>query len=297
MRFAYFPGCAARDRCRELDEATREVAKELRIELVGLDGAGCCGAGNLQKADPEGALAANARTLSTAQAKGLDILTVCGACQLYLSEAAQALEDPETRERINRVLGHTGPSSYTGGVQVKHLLQVLLQDVGERKLAAHVRRPLGDVAVGAFYGCRLLRSPGTEAFDTPADPKSIERLVRILGGNPLRYKGRTGCCGFDAPTVSEDLTSRLSAAALTEAKDAGATMLATPCPLCHLVLDAHQKEASKAAGRRIGMPILHLPQLTGLAFGIDPELLGMGRHTVSVAPVIGKLEEQEVVKA
>jgi succinate dehydrogenase / fumarate reductase cytochrome b subunit len=297
MRFAYFPGCAARDRCQELDEATREVAKELRIELVGLNGAGCCGEGNLQKTDPEGALAVNARTLSMAQAKGLDIITVCGACQLYLSEAAQALEDPDTRERINRVLEHTGPSSYTGGVRVKHLLQVLLQDVGERKLAAHVRRPLGDVAVGAFYGCRLLRSPGTKAFDTPADPNSIERLVRILGGTPLRYKGRTGCCGFDAPTVSEDLTSRLSAAALMEAKEAGATMLATPCPLCHLVLDAHQKEASKAAGRRIGMPILHLPQLTGLAFGIDPDRLGVGRHTVSVASVIGKLEEQEVVKA
>jgi len=297
MKFAYFPGCAARDRCQELDEATREVAKELRIELVGLDGAACCGAGNLQKTDPEAALVVNARTLSMAGAKGLDILTVCGACQLYLSEAAQALEDPDTRGRINAGLELQGRSSYRGGVQVKHLLQVLLQDVGERKLVAHVRRPLGDVAVGAFYGCRLLQAPGSEAFDTPADPRSIERLVRILGGDPLRYKGRTGCCGFDAPTVSADLTSRLSAEALTEAKDAGATMLATPCPLCHLVLDAHQKEASKAAGARIGMPILHLSQLAGLAFGIDPDRLGVRRHTVSVAPVIGKLEDGEVVKA
>jgi succinate dehydrogenase / fumarate reductase cytochrome b subunit len=297
MRFAYFPGCAARDRCEELDEATRAVATELRVELVDLDGAGCCGAGNLQKADPEGALVTNARTLSMAQAMGLDILTVCGACQLYLSEAAQALEDSETRERINKVLGRAGPSSYRGGVRVKHLLQVLLQDVGESKLAAHVRRPLGEIAVGAFYGCRLLRAPGAEAFDTPADPKSIERLVRILGGTPLLYEGRTACCGFDAPITSDELTSRLSAAALTEAKDAGATMLATPCPLCHLVLDAHQKAASKAAGRRIGMPILHLSQLTGLAFGINPDRLGVGRHTVSVAPVIGRLEAQEVVKA
>ncbi|HYM40563.1 MAG TPA: CoB--CoM heterodisulfide reductase iron-sulfur subunit B family protein [Thermoplasmata archaeon] len=297
MRFAYFPGCAAQDECEELDESTRAVAKELRIELVDLEGAACCGAGDLQRTEPERALAANAGTLSLAQAKGLDILTVCGACQLYLSEAAQALEDPDTRARINHALGRAGPSAYGGGVRVKHLLQVLLQDVGEKKLAAHVRRPLGDVAVGAFYGCRLLRAPGAEAFDTPADPKSIERLVRILGGNPLPYRGRTACCGFDAPTVSEDLTSRLSGAALAEAKDAGATMLATPCPLCHLVLDAHQKEASKAAGRRIGMPILHLPQLAGLAFGIDPGRLGVGRHTVSVAPVIGMLEAQEVVKA
>lgn len=297
MKFAYFPGCAARDGCPELDQATREVAKELRIELVTLDRASCCGAGDLQAADPERALATNARTLSMAQAAGLDVLTVCGACQLYLSTAAKSLEDPATRERVNRALGDAGPGPYRGGVRVKHLLQVLLQDVGERKLAAHTRRPLGDVGVGAFYGCRMLRSPGAEAFDTPADPKSIERLVRILGGESVAYNGRTACCGFDAPSATPDLISRLSAAALTEAKSAGATTLATPCPLCHQVLDAHQKEASRAAGHTIGMPVLHLSQLVGLAFGIDPDRLGVRHHAVSVRPVIGKIEEAEVVKA
>jgi succinate dehydrogenase / fumarate reductase cytochrome b subunit len=184
-----------------------------------------------------------------------------------------------------------------GGVRVKHLLQVLLREVGEKKLAAHVRRPLGDVAVAAFYGCRILRAPGVEAFDTAADPKSIERLVRILGGNPVLYPGRVACCGFDAPTPSQELTSRLSAAALTQAKAAGATTLATPCPLCHLVLDAHQKEASRAAGQRIGMPVLHLSQLVGLAFGIGAERLGVGQHAVSVVPVLERLERAEVVKA
>ena len=297
MKFAYFPGCTARDRCSELDEATREVAKDLRIGLVDLEGAPCCGAGTLQEADPEGALATNARTLAMAQSRGLDILTVCGACQLYLAQAAKALEDPETRDRVNKVLERTGPGPYRGGVRVQHLLQVLLQDVGERKLTAHVRRPLGEVAVGAFYGCRILRAPGAEAFDTPADPTSMERIVQILGGNPVRYDRRTGCCGFDAPNASEDLTSRLSGAALLQAKGAGAMTLATPCPLCHLVLDAHQREASRAAGARIAMPVLHLSQLVGLAFGIDPDRLGVRRHAVRVAPVIERLEDREVVKA
>ncbi len=297
MRFAYFPGCAAQNDCRELDEATHEVAKDLRIELVDLEGAACCGGGNLQETDPDGALTGNARTLSMAQATGLNILTVCGTCQLYLAEAAHALEEPGTRERVNQRLVRTAAPAYRGGVRVEHLLQVLLQDVGERRLAAHVRRPLGDVAVGAFYGCRILRSPGVDSFDTPEHPSSIERLVRILGGNPVPYRGRTACCGFDAPNSTEELTARFSAAALTDAKDAGATALATPCPLCHLVLDAHQKEASRAAGQRIGIPVLHLSQLVGLAFGIDPERLGIRRNAVSVAPVIEKLEDREIVKA
>lgn len=295
MKYAYFPGCAAQDDCRELDEATRAIAEDLRIELVALDGAACCGAGSLQRTDPDRALAANARTLSMADAKGLDVLTVCGACQLHLSEAALALEDPATRDRINKVLGPS--SGYTGGVRVRHLLQVLLQDIGERKLAAHVVRPLGDVAVGSFYGCRLLRAPGVETFDNPANPESIERLVRILGGHPLTYVGRTACCGFDAPATTRELTVRLSAAALTQAKDAGAALLATPCPLCHRVLDAHQKDAARAAGKRIDLPILHVSQLVGLAFGIDPDRLGVRRHAVRVTPVIERLEEGEVVKA
>ena len=297
MRFAYFPGCVARDRSRELDDSTREVAKDLGIELVEMDGATCCGGEKLQEEDREAALAVNARNLSLAQAKGLDILTVCGTCQWHLSRAAQALEDPGTRERVNAVLEREGRTLYEGGLRVEHLLQVLLQEVGERKLAAHVRRPLGDVAVGAFYGCRILRAPGLEAFDTPADPTSIERLVTILGGNPVRYLRRTACCGFDAPMTNKDLISRFSAAALTDSKDAGAAILATPCPLCHTVLDGHQREASRAAGGRIGMPVLHLSQLVGLAFGIDPERLGLRRHHVSVSPVIRALEDHEVVKA
>ncbi len=297
MRFAYFPGCVARDRCRELDDATREVAKDLGIELIEMDGATCCDARYVQEATPAAALAINARNLSIAQAKGLDILTVCGTCQWHLSRAVKALEDPGTRERVNEILERNGWSRYEGGLRVKHLLEVLLQEVGAKKLAAHVRRPLGDIAVGAFYGCHILRAPGTEAFDTPADPNSIERLVTILGGNPVRYDRRTACCGFDAPATSRELTSRLSAAALTRAKDAGVGTLATPCPLCHLVLDAHQRDASKVAGARIGMPVLHISQLVGLAFGIDPDRLGVGRHHVPVSPVIRALEDREVVKA
>lgn len=297
MRFAYFPGCYARGQCQELDEATREVARDLGMGLVALDDAPCCGAGNLQERDPDGALATNARTLSMARATGLDLLTVCGTCQFYLSASARSLEDPVTRARINATLVRDGQARYEGGVRVRHLLQVLLQDVGERKLAAHVRRPLGDVGVGAFYGCRILRAPGTAEFDTPADPTSIERLVRILGGTSVAYGGSTACCGFDAPSSTPELTARFSGTALTQAKDAGATALTTPCPLCHQALDAHQKEAARAAGHRIGMPVLHLPQLVGLAFGIDPERLGVRHHAVSVRPVIDRIEDREVVKA
>jgi succinate dehydrogenase / fumarate reductase cytochrome b subunit len=296
MKYAYFPGCVALDSCKELDLATREVAKDLRIELVDLDEAACCGAGNLQEKNPEAALVLNARTLAMAQEKGLDLLTVCGSCQLYLARAREELENPNTRERVNRTLAKAG-RRYDGGTKVKHLLQVLLEDVGPRKLAAHVRRPLGDLAVGAFYGCHLLRAPGTERFENPEDPQGIETLVTLLGGHPIAYSGRTACCGFHVLTVRRDLAVRMSAAGLSEAKTAGASVLATPCPLCHIVLDMYQKKASKEAGESLNMPVLHLSQLVGLALGIDPRRLGVARHLVSVKPVTRVLEDEEVVKA
>jgi len=68
MRYAYFPGCIALGGCSELDDATREVAKESRIELVDLDEAACCGGGNLQVANPE---AAGWRTTPTCPGRSL----------------------------------------------------------------------------------------------------------------------------------------------------------------------------------------------------------------------------------
>ena len=296
MKYAYFPGCVALDSCSELDVATRAVARDLGIDLVELDEASCCGAGTLQEKDPEAALALNARTLSMAAEKGLDILTVCGTCQLYLSRAALELEKPEVRDGVNNALAKVN-RRYEGGVRVKHLVQVLLEDVGKQKLAAHVRRPLGDLAVGAFYGCHLLRAPGAEKFENPEDPRSIEDLISILGGNPVTYNGRTSCCGFHVLTVRPNIAVRMSAIGLTDAKAAGAQLLATPCPLCHLVLDVYQRKAAKEVGERIDMPVLHLSQLVGLALGIAPETLGLDRHLVSVEPVTRAMEESEVVKA
>ncbi len=296
MRYAYFPGCVALDSCSELDAATRAVARELNIELVDLPEATCCGAGNLQEANPDAALALNARTLAMAEALGLDLLTVCGTCTLYLSRANEELKRPETRDRANAILARAG-RRYSGGVTVKHLVEVLLKDIGERRLAAHVRRPLGDMAVGAFYGCHLLRAPGTERFDTPEDPKAVERLVAILGGRPVPFDGRTACCGFHVLTVREGLAMAMTAAPLRAAKRGGAQAVATPCPLCHLVLDAYQRKVDRAAGERLGVPILHLSQLVGIALGVDPKELGVKRHLVSVKPVVRALEEGEVVRA
>jgi succinate dehydrogenase / fumarate reductase cytochrome b subunit len=60
----------------------------------------------------------------------------------------------------------------------------------------------------------------------------------------------------------------------------------TPCPLCHLNLDFQQPAAERIVGRDLDMPVLHLPQLVGLALGLPPGQLGLGRHVVKPTSVI-----------
>jgi succinate dehydrogenase / fumarate reductase cytochrome b subunit len=39
------------------------------------------------------------------------------------------------------------------------------------------------------------------------------------------------------------------------------------------------------------MPVLHFPQLVGMALGLEPKELGMNKHVVSTKPVLERLQE------
>ena len=290
MRYAYFPGCVAYDSCQELDSATREVAGILGIELVELPEAGCCGAGNLQEYNAEAARALNARTLSMAEAAGADLMTVCGTCQLYLSRANAELQDPATRDRSNALLAKTG-RRYNGTVKVKHLLQVLVDEIGLETLRKHVRVDISALNIGAFYGCQILRPTDILQWENSDNPQSFERLIAALGGKPVLYEGRKKCCGFPITFVNEKASMTMNFKNMEEAQERGADVIATSCPLCHINLDMYQRKADKVGGRRLDLPILHLPQLVGLAMGISPKDLGLKRHLISTDSVV------EAVKA
>jgi succinate dehydrogenase / fumarate reductase cytochrome b subunit len=77
---------------------------------------------------------------------------------------------------------------------------------------------------------------------------------------------------------------------LKDAKDEGADCLVTPCPLCHMSLDIYQDRAGRAVNTELNLPILHLPQLLGLAMGIPPKELGVARHLVPVDSIIRRIE-------
>jgi succinate dehydrogenase / fumarate reductase cytochrome b subunit len=282
MRFAYYPGCSARSTCAELNEATHLVARKLGLELLQLEAAACTGARELRGIDPVGFFALNVRTLALAERESLPLLTVCNTCTLNLLDAHAAFtQDPELAAAINLRLAEEG-LHYGGATRISHFLWVLYEDIGEDRLRGLVVRPLTDLTVAAFYGCHITRPPMRYGFVDSRNNIALEKLAQLLGCRPIDYSGRTECCGFHTAAHDERVAIKLTGQHILSAKRNGARTMVTPCPLCHTVLDGFQREIEADVGQKLEMPVLHLPQLVGLAIGLSPQELGIDRHVISV---------------
>jgi succinate dehydrogenase / fumarate reductase cytochrome b subunit len=280
MRFAYYPGCSARSTCAELNAATHAVAARLGLELTQLDSATCTGARELRAIDPAGFYTLNTRILALAEREGLPLMTVCNTCTLNLLDAHAAfVEDAGLAAEINARLADED-LHYSGRTRISHFLWVLYEDIGTERLRAMVVRPLNGLTVAAFYGCHITRPPLRYGFIDSRNNVALERLAEILGCRPIDYSGRTECCGFHTAAHDERVAIKLTGSHIKSAKINGANTMVTPCPLCHTVLDGFQREIEKDMGETLDMPVLHLPQLVGLALGLAPEQLRLDRHMV-----------------
>jgi succinate dehydrogenase / fumarate reductase cytochrome b subunit len=283
MRFAYYPGCSARSTCAELNEATHLVAARLGLELVQLESATCTGARELRAIDPVGFYILNVRILALAEQHGLPLMTICNTCTLNVLDAHAAFVGDETlAARVNAALAEEG-LHYSGATRISHFLWVLFEEIGERRLRELVVNPLTDMTVGAFYGCHITRPPAQYGFVDSRNNVALERLAEILGCRPIEYSGRNECCGFHTAAQDERVAIKLTGQHILSAKAGGAKAMVTPCPLCHTVLDGFQREIEKDLGQRLQMPVLHLPQMVGLALGLSPEALRLDRHMVNAA--------------
>jgi succinate dehydrogenase / fumarate reductase cytochrome b subunit len=288
MRVAYWPGCVSRGFTPELHGSMAKVAPLLDIELVELNRGNCCGAGVIAEHNQELADTLNARTFALAQqTDGVMMMNICSTCQGSQSECQQRLDaNSDYRNRINDTLRSDG-LRYEKGVVNKNFLWVLVEDIGLDQLKTMVKRPLQDLKVGPFYGCYIVRPRDRLGIgsDAPRD-RYLQQLIEALGGTVIDYAGAYKCCGFPIITMNKDASLKQAGTHLGDALDADADCLVTPCPLCHLNLDLQQPLAERVVGRDLGLPVLHLPQLVGLALGLDPKELGMARHVVKPTAVI-----------
>jgi succinate dehydrogenase / fumarate reductase cytochrome b subunit len=282
MKVAYWPGCVSRGFTPELHGSMAKVAPLLDIELIELDRASCCGAGVIAEHNQELADTLNARTFALAQqTDGALMMNICSTCQGAQSECQERLDaNTEYREKINSTLGDQS-LHYEKGVENKNFSWVLVEEIGLDELKSRVRRPLTDLRVGPFYGCYIVR-PTDRLGITDENPRDtyLHQIIEALGGTVVDYAGMRKCCGFPIITMNKSASLKQAGRHIGDAIDAEADCMVTPCPLCHLNLDLQQPLAQREVGRDLGLPVLHLPQLVGLALGLEPKELGMSKHVV-----------------
>jgi succinate dehydrogenase / fumarate reductase cytochrome b subunit len=267
-----------------------KTSAKLGIELEELYDGNCTGAGVITEHEPEVADALNARNFALAQKLGLDLINICSTCQGVQSLVQDKLDRDEAyRAKINAGLAEEG-LEYRPGLVTKNFMWVLVEDYGLDKLREQVVRPLTGLRAGPFYGCYILRPSRILGMaEHPERDHYLEQIIAAVGAEPVDYEGKNKCCGFPILTNNRKNSLTQAGTHIGSAQDQGADCLVTPCPLCHLNLDAQQPSAASVIQKQLELPILHLPQLIGLAIGIDPKELRMNRHVVGTGKVLDKV--------
>jgi heterodisulfide reductase subunit B len=289
MGIPYYPGCTLSTNAKNYDRSGRAVAKALGLELEELPEWQCCGATFPLVLDDSMALIAPARILYQAQQAGNQVATLCAICFHVLRRSQALLErDPEMLDRINWFT----EQEYQG-VRVAHLLEILRDDIGWKALAEHVVRPLAGLRVAPYYGCLLLRPYDEIGLDDPEEPAILHDLVRALGAEPVDFPYNVECCGSYLTVKEPQVSETLSQDIVASAREHGAQVIITACPLCQFNLEYPQRETEAGCtGNEI--PVLYFTQLMAMALGLPEEDWGMEDHYVDPLPIVSVVSEQRV---
>jgi heterodisulfide reductase subunit B len=283
MKYGYFPGCSAESTARDMHESTMAVSKALGIELVEPKDWSCCGATAGHQTNRFLSVALPAASLAKVQYDGLDMVVSCAACYNRMKVANHEIQkNAEMRKDVCEAIGR----DYDGSVNVRHFLEVLLEDVGIEKIKESTKHSLNGLKVACYYGCLLVRPHDITKFDDPDNPTSLDKLVTTLGAESLDWPHKVECCGGGLSMSRTDVVVSLTDSILEMARASGAQCITVACPMCQINLDMRQLDIQKQMGKRYDVPIVYITQLLGLCLGISPDKLGFNKLMVSPSKVI-----------
>ncbi len=297
MKYSYYPGCSLEATSVEYDISTREVFKALDLTLEEIPDWNCCGASAAHSESHLLSLALPARDLAKAEEMGATVVAPCPSCYQNMKRTKEYVEESkENRDEINKALEGTG-LKVEGKVEVKHPLDIIVNELGLEKLAEKIKVPLEGLRVVTYYGCLITRPKGNYTFDDMENPTSMDKIALALGASVLPFTRKTRCCGGPVMVNNEDTALRLSYDILKEAKEADAQAIIVACPLCHLSLDAKQPLIEKKYGEKIDIPVIYFTQLIGIAMGISKEKLGFDKLVVDASRIADRYKPKKKTAA
>jgi heterodisulfide reductase subunit B len=289
-QFAYYPGCSLHHTSQAYDVSTRRICQELGIKLIEIDDWNCCGATEYFALEALPAYSLVARNLALAASDGMrQVLAPCSLCyhNLYKTDAYMGKHLALGKE-VNQALGAGGLHYTPGTLRVRHLLDVLVEDIGHDILKSHVQQPLKGLRLAPYYGCLIAR-PNSH---NPEQPTHLDELLEIMGATVVDFPLKTQCCGGHMTQISEETAYELIRRLLYNAAGFETDLIVTVCPMCQLNLDAYQPQINRHFRTDFHIPVLFFTQVIGLAFGIPPEELGIGEEIVPAWAVLGKIGQE-----
>ncbi|MEI6122967.1 MAG: CoB--CoM heterodisulfide reductase iron-sulfur subunit B family protein [Bacteroidota bacterium] len=282
MKYLYYPGCSLKSSGKSYEESMLAVFKHLSIDLQELKDWNCCGATNYMSINEQSAMSVTTRNLALAEEQGesgeINLVAPCNACYMGLLKTKKYLENEQgLRDSVLTKLNSIG-MKYEGRVNVRHPLDILVNDFGLEKIKMAVKKPLKDLNVVSYYGCQVVRPITT--FDDASDPVFMDQIVMTLGATAIDWGMKVRCCGGSMTSTVSDVGLRLNYLLLKEAKRKKADIIITACPLCQFNLECFQDKISRKFDENINIPVVFFPQLMGMAFGLDKKELGLQRMFV-----------------
>ena len=289
ISYALFLGCTIPARQPHYEISARKALTKLGIELVDLENMTCCAPPPIQSIDLETSLAVAAYNICLAEEADLNIVTLCTGCFESLAMANTLLkENQQLKAKVNKILAEAG-KEFRGSKEVRHYLQVLMNDIGLEKLKNNITRPLNNLKVASFSGCHLLRPSNLLRFDDPERPRIFDTLVEALGAKSIWYKNKLRCCGGLLRGYADDVALAIARDKIVNTTNAGADCIATLCPFCFLTLDLGQMLMKSTYKEEYNMPVIHYAELLSLSLGIDPKELALNFHKVKIDKVLEKI--------
>jgi heterodisulfide reductase subunit B len=295
MKYSYYPGCSLERNARAYHDSTIAIAPYLNMELMEIDDWNCCGATEYFSINGLGAYALVARNLAIAasQPENGQLVAPCSACFLNLTKTDHHMsESSDLNDKVNQALSAGGLSYNPGSVQTRHLLDVIVSDVGIEAIVAKVTKHLFNLRVAPYYGCLVARPGYVGGFDDSEYPTTLDKLLKALGAEVVDFPMKTHCCGGHMTQISSETALELINQLLMNAEEHHSDAIVTLCPMCQLNLDAYQNSVNKRFGTDYNIPVLYFTQLLGLAFGVPADMLGFGSEFVDVKTALDKILDE-----
>lgn len=307
-RYGFFLGCVIPNRYPMIEASIRSVFDHLGAELIDLPGASCCPAPGVFRAFhiPTWLVIA-ARNISIAEELGVNPLTGCNGCYGTLRDAWYELEHEfELKKEVNKHLANIG-RTYKGNLEPKHIVQALYLDMGLDYLKDFVKLKFSDLKVAVHYGCHIVKPSDKRPWHGEyEEPRFLDQIVELTGAKSINYKDKYMCCGAGGAvrTAVKEVAADFAREKLMNMREADADIIVDCCPFCHLQLDLGQVEVNNIYADLIGesfkIPVIYITQLLGIAFGMDPNLLGLIKNHelqgvspfISVDPFLNIVKDQ-----